>query len=210
MKHLPWWPCSPHPAAAGLVYIADLHDAEVRRSKWRIKSKLTRKLGSVSFLVNMKRQAAPTTTPPTDLQAHLGYWLRIVSNAVSQSFARKVEAEGVTVAEWVFLRVLYGGEGLSPSLLAERMGMTRGAISKLADRLVEKRLVSRETSSVGRRGQLLTLRPAARELVPRLAELADQNDVAFFGTLSGDERQRLEHLLRKIALDRELTKPPTD
>ncbi len=147
---------------------------------------------------------------PSDLQAHLGYWLRIVSNAVSQSFARRVEAEGVTVAEWVFLRMLFRVEGIAPSQLAEKMGMTRGAISKLADRLAAKGLISRATSPDDRRGQMLALSPAAADLVPRLAKLADENDAEFFGALSGAERRRLEQLLRKIVLDRQLTTPPTD
>ena len=42
----------------------------------------------------------------SDLTAHTGYLLRMVSNAVSQEFARKVAGEGVTVAEWVMLRSL--------------------------------------------------------------------------------------------------------
>lgn len=48
----------------------------------------------------------PTPKPVPDLTAHLGYWLRYVSNHVSQAFARKVEANGVTVAEWVLMRRL--------------------------------------------------------------------------------------------------------
>lgn len=80
-----------------------------------------------------------------------------------QRFARKVEDEGVTVAEWVFMRSLYDDEGIAPSALAARMGMTRGAISKLADRLVEKDLVAREAGDG--RGQILTLRLEARVLV---------------------------------------------
>ena len=69
----------------------------------------------------------PSTPDVSDLTAHLGYWLRYVSNHVSQAFARKVEAHGVTVAEWVLMRQLLGEEALAPSRLAERMGMTRGA-----------------------------------------------------------------------------------
>jgi hypothetical protein len=46
--------------------------------------------------------------------------------------------------------------------------------------------------------------------VPRLAELADGNDEAFFGALSGEDRQTLDRLLRKIALDWNLTRPPTE
>jgi DNA-binding MarR family transcriptional regulator len=148
--------------------------------------------------------------PVSDLQAHLGYWLRIVSNAVSQSFARDVEREGVTVAEWVFLRILYEAAPIAPSSLAERMGMTKGAISKLADRLVEKDLVARQPNPGGPRGQILVLEPSARAVVPRLAELADQNDAAFFGGLDPSERDQLHALLRKIASAHRLTKVPTD
>lgn len=157
----------------------------------------------------MTRSKTPAP-PPSDLQSHLGYWLRMVSNAVSHSFARKVEAQGVTVAEWVFLRMLYDAEGISPSQLAARMGMTRGAISKLADRLADKGMLERQSGSEGGRGQLLVLTPEARGLVPRLAELADENDAAFFAALSGEERRILERLLRRIALDRDLSKPPTE
>lgn len=147
---------------------------------------------------------------PAELHSHLGYWMRIVSNAVSHSFARKLEAEGVTVAEWVFLRMLHDHEAIAPTLLAERMGMTKGAISKLTDRLIEKNLVERLISSEDKRRQSLTLQPIARELVPRLASLADQNDSEFFGRLTRDERGLLKMVLRKIVSEQNLTNIPTD
>lgn len=142
---------------------------------------------------------------PSDLLTHLGYWLRIVSNAVSQSFARKLETQGVTVAEWVFLRILYDVEGIAPSLLAKRMGMTKGAISKLADRLIEKNLVTRTANQDSKRGQGLMLNSEAKNLVPLLAELADQNDSTFFEVLTPDERQQLEEILKKIVRQQKMT-----
>ena len=151
-----------------------------------------------------------TSAPPvSDLETHLGYWLRMVSNAVSQSFSRRVEAEGVTVAEWVFLRMLWDIDPVAPSLLAGRMGMTNGAISKLAERLIGKALVERRADPVDGRAQILSLTAAGRVLVPRLAALADVNDAAFFGTLSPEDRNDLERLLRKIVMDRKLTDVPT-
>jgi DNA-binding MarR family transcriptional regulator len=153
----------------------------------------------------------PAAKPPSALSDHLGYWLRMVSNAVSQSFARKVEAKGVSVAEWVVLRLLYDHDGMSPSLLAERMGMTKGAISKLADKLGDKGLVRREAKDTGGRGLSLYLTTAGRSLVPRLARLADENDAAFFDALSDREREQLTALLRKLASARVPgTAPPTD
>jgi len=151
-----------------------------------------------------------TDQSPSDLHNHLGYWLRMVSNAVSQSFARKVESAGVTVAEWVFLRVLFDVDQIAPTLLAERMGMTKGAISKLAERLLEKDLIQRQANQDDRRAHSLALTPLGRSLVPKLAEIADANDASFFGGLRSDERILLEKLLKKIALDRELTNVPVD
>lgn len=147
--------------------------------------------------------------PPAALQAHLGYWLRAVSNAVSHSFSRKVEGQGVTVAEWVFLRTLFDVERIAPSELAERMGMTKGAISKLADRLVAKELIQRDADPEDGRGQTLGLQKSARKLVVRLAQLADRNDEAFFACLSSSERTQLETLLRKIAVAHALPGHPT-
>lgn len=149
-------------------------------------------------------------SPPAKLHDHLGYWLRMVSNAVSQSFARKVEAEGVTVAEWVFLRLLYDTDDIAPSELAGRMGMTRGAVSKLTDRLADKALVTRAADPRDKRAQTLVLTGAGRALVPRLAKLADANDAEFFAVLAAKERQALEAALRKIVSARDLVSVPVD
>lgn len=142
------------------------------------------------------------------LDAHLGYWLRMVSNAVSHSFARALEGEGVTVAEWVLLRTLHDADGASPSRIAATLGMTKGAITKLADRLIDKGLATRKADPADARAQLLGLTPRARKLVPKLAALADANDGAFFSGLKPSERAALERLLRKIITDRGITEIP--
>jgi DNA-binding MarR family transcriptional regulator len=146
--------------------------------------------------------------PLSDLTAHLGYWLRIVSNQVSQAFARRLEEKDVTVAEWVVMRELYDVEALSPSRLAEKMGMTRGAISKLAERLVEKQLLLRQASAEDKRAQSLALSEEARRLVPALAALADQNDAEYFGHLAPDEREMLGRVLKGIVERRGITSIP--
>ncbi|MBO0332323.1 MarR family transcriptional regulator [Sneathiella sp. CAU 1612] len=149
-----------------------------------------------------------TNEPISNLRTHLGYWLRVVSNAISQNFARKVSAEGVTVAEWVFLRMLFDAESIAPSQLAENMGMTRGAISKLSDRLFEKSLIEREENPDDKRAHTLALTNAGRALVPRLARLADENDAEFFDKLPHEERLRLERILKSIVSQRDLKNIP--
>jgi len=146
----------------------------------------------------------------SDLEAHLGYWLRFVSNHVSLGFKRAVEAEGVTVAEWVALRRLYDVERSSPSDLASRMGMTRGAVSRLVERLVGKKLVSRAASPDDGRAQIIALTDHGRRLVPRLAGIADRNDARFFAHLSTQESRIVMDVMRKTVRFHGLTSLPVD
>ncbi len=127
----------------------------------------------------------------SDLGSHLGYWLRVVSNHVSQAFKAKVEQHGVTVAEWVVLRALFDNDGIKPSELAGRIGQSRGAISKLIDRLVAKGFVSVLGDTRDGRAQSITLRASGRRLVPTLAALADDNDAEAFGHLSAEQQASL-------------------
>ncbi|WP_239025028.1 MarR family winged helix-turn-helix transcriptional regulator [Rhodoligotrophos defluvii] len=149
-------------------------------------------------------------TQISPLESHLGYWLRFVSNQVSHAFRRKVASQGVTVAEWVVLRELYDEEQLVPSAIAERLGMTRGAISKLVDRLEAKTLVSRSAGKTDRRFQAVALTEAGRRLVPVLAALADQNDAEFFGHLDQSERTTIERVMRDIVRRQGLRAVPVD
>lgn len=150
-------------------------------------------------------------TEVSKLTEHIGYWMRIVSNNVSYSFARKLEASGVTVAEWVILREMYAGDDTtSPSVVAELTGLTRGAVSKLITRLLEKNLVTRRESSNDRRYQDIELTAKGALLVPKLAALADQNDNEFFSGLSKAERNQLKSLLQKLTGHLQIKTVPTE
>jgi len=145
------------------------------------------------------------------LKKHIGFWMRAVSNHVSHAFARKLESSGVTVAEWVVLREMYkSGERTAPSVVAELTGLSRGAISKLISRLLEKGLVTRRESSGDRRYQDIELTKAAMALVPTLAKLADENDQEFFGVISKAERETLRAILQRVVTRHKLTTVPIE
>lgn len=146
----------------------------------------------------------------SELSDHLGYWLRLVSNQVATSFARRLADADVTVAEWVVLRVLAARSGVTPSHLSDTLRMTRGAISKLAERLIAKGLVLRTESSVDARMHTLALSARGRRLVPRLAAAADDNDRHVFGVLSAGERETLRRILEKLADLHGIDRVPVD
>jgi DNA-binding MarR family transcriptional regulator len=157
--------------------------------------------------MNKPRKKPPAASP---LEAHLGYWLRLVSNHVSHEFKGRVEGHGATVAEWVVLRKLLDLGPSAPSQIAEALGMTRGAISKLDDRLAAKGLIEIGASDNDGRQQVVTLSRRGRELVPRLAALADENDALFFGVLDSEEQATLRRLLARLIRAHQLAGTPID
>lgn len=144
------------------------------------------------------------------LEAHLGYWLRFVSNHVSAAFAAKLATQDVSVAEWVILRELYDRGPTPPSDLAALTGMTRGAITKIVDRLIDKSLADRTPSKEDGRAQTIALTPSGKTLTPKLAALADRNDEEFFGHLKRSDREHLDAVMRDIVRRKSLRTLPTD
>jgi DNA-binding MarR family transcriptional regulator len=137
-------------------------------------------------------------TRVSELERHVGYWLRFVSNHVSHAFQLKVEAKGVTVAEWALMRRMFQAGPANPSQLAEHLGLTRGAISKLVERLLAKTLAERTSGGKDRRYQRISLTAKGRRLVPTLARFADDNDAEMFGHLPPRTQADLVALLQDI------------
>jgi DNA-binding MarR family transcriptional regulator len=98
----------------------------------------------------------------------------------------------------------------SPSDIIKQTGLTKGAVSKLVDRLCVKKLATRLLAKHDRRFQEIGLTEKGRALVPNLAALADSNDKEFFGCLNGKEHSELDRILKKIVKENKLNKTPVN
>ena len=150
------------------------------------------------------------SSSPDPLKAHVGYWLRFVSNHVSQAFAQKLESTGVSVAEWVVLSKLQIFGEAAPSAIAESIDMTRGAVTKIVDRLSSKGLVDRIGSVGDQRYQRVRLTAAGEALIPQLSELADTNDAEYFGHLTKREKRELIKTMQGVIRRYGLKTTPTN
>jgi DNA-binding MarR family transcriptional regulator len=160
-----------------------------------------------TIIVSMEiKPAAPIPT----LESHLGYKLRRISNAVSGQFARALQEKQTSVAEWVLMRELYERGRATPGDLAELLGMTRGAISKVVDKLEAKTWIHTQAKDDDNRARLLSLTRAGRRQLPVLAKIADHNDAHFFACLDKSERRALSDLLAKLAEHHHIQDVPTD
>ncbi|MBI3229613.1 MAG: MarR family transcriptional regulator [Burkholderiales bacterium] len=141
---------------------------------------------------------------PSALEDHLGFWLRFVSNHVTQRFQALLADKGISVTEWVALRTLFEQESGSHLNLIDALGMTKGAASKIVTRLEEKALAQRRAVPNSGREQEIVLTALGRSLVPELAALADQNDAHFFGDLAPAQRELLMASLQHIVKQHQL------
>lgn len=146
----------------------------------------------------------------SELESHLGFWLRRVSNAVSGAFSRALQDRQTSVAEWVLLRELHERGQATPGKLAGVLGLTRGAVSKIIDKLEAKNWIQVDAKEGDNRYRLLSLTRAGRRNLPALARIADQNDSAYFDCLDTDEKVVLRSLLVKLAKHNGIHSVPTE
>jgi DNA-binding MarR family transcriptional regulator len=145
-----------------------------------------------------------------DFESHLGYLLRRVSNAVSGAFVRALQEKQTSVAEWVLLRALHERGEVAPGELADHLGLTRGAVSKITDKLEAKDWVQTNAKEGDNRYRLLSMTRAGQRTLPVLARIADQNDSAYFDCLNANEKADLRKLLMKLAEHNRIQDVPTE
>ena len=160
--------------------------------------KRTQHLTTVSLeskIVSMETNICP---PASELERHLGYWLRRVSNHVSGNFRRALRTRRTSVAEWVVLCRVQERAGITPGELAEDLALTRGAVSKVIDKLEAKNWIVGSTKPEDSRVRLFSLTRSGNRVLPELRQIADRNDATFFAVLQDDERATLRLLLSKL------------
>ena len=162
-----------------------------------------------TIIVSMDTVSQKTPDVP-QLESHLGYLLRRVSSAVSGSFSRSLQEKQTSVAEWVLLRELDERGQTSPGELADSLGLTRGAVSKIVDKLDAKGWIQTEAKEGDSRFRLLSITRAGRRSLPVLAKIADQNDAGYFDCLTAGEKNTLRELLIKLADHNHIHDVPTE
>ena len=110
-----------------------------------------------------------------------------------------MQARHTSVAEWVVLCHVRERPGITPGELAEALDLTRGAVSKVIDKLEAKNWIARSAKPADSRVQLLSLTRGGSRILPQLAEIANRNDREFFDCLEAVEKAALRRLLGKLA-----------
>jgi DNA-binding MarR family transcriptional regulator len=122
------------------------------------------------------------------------------ADVVKRRMAQVIEPAGVTLQQYNVLRILRGsGEGGIATLeIARRMIEQTPGITRLLDRLENKRLVRRERCPTDRRQVLCWITDSGLQVLGELDVTVDQADASVLQMLAADEVARLIELLDSI------------
>ncbi|GAA5165178.1 hypothetical protein GCM10023321_54880 [Pseudonocardia eucalypti] len=155
----------------------------------------------------MTRQATPGTeprserrraTPRATIQELLSYRLGRVANTMSRGAALRYRREfDVSLGEWRTLGLLGSSAPLTLNRLARLAALDKAQISRVAAKLTERGLITREFGA-GRTTEL-TLTRKGQALYDRLIAVANERNDAFLVCLTEHEREVLDGALEKLA-----------
>lgn len=139
---------------------------------------------------------------PDDRTAHL---VRDAARGLTRSLQLRLAEHGVSFGHWVFLRVLWEGDGLTQRELSERAGLMESTTHTALKRMEEAGYVQRKNLAGNRRKQHVFLTAAGRAMKRRLVPLAEEvNAVAGRGVSAADlatTRQTLLAMIVNLAED---------
>ncbi len=127
--------------------------------------------------------------------------LRVASDVLeglSSQFARNGTSQGRYLALMMLDRPCVQN-GMLPSEIAEKLGVTRATVTGLLDGLERDELISREMHPDDRRAFCIELTPKGREFLSRFLPDHYRRIAGLMTHLDGDERTQLIALLAKVA-----------
>ncbi|MGB3462846.1 MAG: MarR family transcriptional regulator [Rhodanobacter lindaniclasticus] len=127
--------------------------------------------------------------------------LQMVAPALEEAFGREVRKHaGIGKTEFRTLMLLLGKDGCAaPSELCNFDHLGRANMTRVADVLVKRGLVTRKAGVDDRRRVSLCITSKGRKLVARLVPGVAKGEAAVFEGISLDQRRQVADALRRIA-----------
>jgi len=133
------------------------------------------------------------------LDEFLPYQLSVTSNAVSSAIARTYEVLfGLRVPEWRLIAVLAEQEGVTQQALVARTEMDKMTVSRAAQALVTRGLVTRVPHGSDKRSHALALSDDGRALYAQIAPKALELEQKLLEELGAREVAQLKSTLAKL------------
>ena len=128
----------------------------------------------------------------------LGYLIRDSYRAFTKVLHDLIEAHGVAIGHWYFLRELWVEDGLTQRELSRRAGIMEPTTAAAVNTMEEKGLIRRERNPDDRRKVNIYLTDAGRALQDELLPYVKEVNEMAATDISPDEIAQLRALLEKF------------
>lgn len=157
-------------------------------------------------LGNVLSRPMPIMTAPTmkkditsyEQRAHVGRLLHRSESRLVVALDKELEPFGVTAAQYVILAALWYDRADTAAQLCKELSYTPGAMTRMIDRLEQKRLVCRVPHPDSRRANKLELTEPGRATFPELLAASTTVIDRYFGGYSASELALLESMLERM------------
>lgn len=135
--------------------------------------------------------------PSQPIKREFAFTIMDVARLLKTYADQRARQFGISRAQWAVLIRIDRNEGLKQSELADMLDLQPITLTRLLDRLADNGLIERRADPNDRRANRLFLKPAAKPLLNRLAELgADMMETV----LNGLSQPSIERTLKELGL----------
>ena len=127
--------------------------------------------------------------PPQPVKREFAFTIMDVARLLKTYADQRARQFGISRAQWAVLIRIDRNEGLKQSELADMLDLQPITLTRLLDRLADNGLIERRADPNDRRANRLYLKPAAKPLLDRLADLgADMMEIVARRTFDNVDR----------------------
>lgn len=129
---------------------------------------------------------------------NLGYLLNRCAAQMAGRFEKELAPYGVSLAQWGALLAISAKGEASPSDVAARVGIDRGATTRLLARMEAKGLIERRLNEADGRSVVLFLTPETKNIMPELLALSKKVNGEALETLPKSDADALLQTLSEL------------
>ncbi|AZF11465.1 MULTISPECIES: MarR family winged helix-turn-helix transcriptional regulator [unclassified Pseudomonas] len=142
----------------------------------------------------------PHFTPENFHNCHLGLLLGRAAILKDRIIDTHMEPHGITAAQFKVLIIMAQFGVDTPAELCRNLSLDSGSMTRMLDRLEQKKLLSRKRSDLDRRQVQLVLTADGQRLADMLPQIGAQALNQLAGVLEAGELETLERILKKILI----------
>ena len=156
-------------------------------------------MNKVNFVTSQWQQEMPELDLlPMKVVAHLGKTTRLITRDYLDPFFKSHRLQLGEFDVLATLRRSGPPYKLAPTQLFEALLISSGGMTNRLDRLEKAALIARAPNPEDRRGTLVALTEGGLALINRLVPLHVENEARSLDSLSQEEQELLESLLKKL------------